>query len=337
MGFGDDLLFFHVASTGAILVALAFGLDLMLGDPRPLPHPVVLMGRLINVLEQALRRVARGAAGELAAGALLALILVFFVYMLAIQVVLFFYGLNIYAGHLVTIVLLYTSFSLKSLQEHILAVEEPLLQGDLPAARSALSYLVGRDTAELGVAEISRGALESLSENSSDGVIAPLFYAFLGGAPLALAYKAISTMDSMLGYRNASYLYFGRVAAKLDDLANYIPARLTALLLLAAALFSGRLAPGRFRECLQTTWKESKNHPSPNSGYPEGAAAVLLGVWLGGTSTYQGVVSEKPLINAGGGEATPQHLKELRSLVQQASLLALLLGVLISVAVSWLV
>ena len=321
---------------GIILVVLAFTLDLLLGDPRFLPHPVVILGRLITVLEQALRRVARGACLEMTAGGVLALFLVTLVYLLTREVLSFFYGHSLYLGHVIALYLLYTAFSLKSLQEHILAVEQPLLHGDLKTARSALSYLVGRDTAELSAAEISRGALESLSENSSDGVIAPLFYAFIGGVPLALAYKAISTMDSMLGYRNARYLYFGRVAAKLDDGANYIPARLTALLLLIASMLAGKLPFRQAWDRWLVIWREAKNHDSPNSGYPEAAAAVLLGVRLGGTSTYQGIVQANPVINREGRDTSTADLAQLRALVHQASLLALLLGVILSLAVYFL-
>lgn len=322
--------------SGVILVVLAFTLDMLLGDPRSLPHPVVIMGRLISFLEQALRQIARGARLELIAGGVLAIFLVTFVYLFSRQILSFFHEQNFLLGHAVSLYLLYTTFSLKSLQDHIRAVEQPLLQGNLEGARKALSYLVGRDTEGLLAPEISRGALESFSENSSDGVIAPLFYAFIGGAPLALAYKGISTMDSMLGYRNARYLYFGRVAAKLDDLANYIPARLTALLLLAAALFVGKIPFRLVRKCLILIWREGKNHASPNSGYPEAAAAILLGIRLGGSSTYHGILSQNPVINSEGVVPSISDLAKLRSLVQHASLLALLLGVVLSLAVHFL-
>lgn len=337
MGF-ETLLFYIMGNyAGVMLVVFAFIADLLLGDPRTLPHPVVLMGRLINLLERLLRPLTRGARLELAAGGLLAVLLLAFVYLLTRYVLVFIYGQHLYLGSIAALYLLYTSFSLKSLLEHIINVEQPLLQGKLESARAALSLLVGRDTDALPAAEISRGALESLAENSSDGVIGPLFYAFIGGAPLALAYKAVSTMDSMLGYRNERYLYFGRVAAKLDDLANYIPARLTAILLLFVSVLKGRVPRGRFVGHWQAIRREGKNHASPNSGYPEAAAAVLLDVRLGGTSSYKGVPSEKPLINAAGGEATPQHLKELRSLVYQASLLALFTGVVLFIVTTLLV
>ena len=334
MEFNEIFIFIIGNHALPVLIALAFTLDLLLGDPRFLPHPVVFMGRLITMLERALRPLARGVHLELAAGGVLAFFLVALVYLLSREVLSFFYGHGLYLGHVVAIYLLYTAFSLKSLQDHILAVEQPLLQGDLPAARTALSFLVGRDTAELSPTEISRGALESLSENSSDGVIGPLFYAFIGGAPLALAYKAVSTMDSMLGYRNPRYLYFGRVAAKLDDVANYIPSRLTALLLLVVALLTGKLF---FRQAWQywvRIWHEGKNHDSPNSGYPEAAAAVLLGVRLGGTSTYEGIASANPLINSEGKEPALENLVQLRSLVQHAAILFLLLAVILFLAVS---
>jgi len=327
--FQESMPFPAAQYTAVSLVVLAFALDALLGDPRFIPHPVVLMGRLINMLERALRAVARGAGQELLAGGVLALILLAIVYLSARLLLFFAYYQTVLLGHAVALYLLYTTFSLRSLQQHILAVEQPLLRGDLTAARRALSLLVGRDTEGLSAPEISRGALESLSENSGDGVIAPLFYAFIGGAPLVLAYKAVSTMDSMLGYRNQSYLYFGRVAARLDDVANYLPSRLAALFLMAAALPAGMLPLSRLRACRQIIWREGKNHPSPNSGYPEAAAAVLLGVRLGGSSTYGGIPSPKPLINEKGKEPAPRHLRELRRLVRLAALLALLAGVLL--------
>ncbi|HAP32814.1 MAG TPA: cobalamin biosynthesis protein CobD [Firmicutes bacterium] len=327
--FPECMPFPALQSAGVMLIVLAFALDALLGDPRFLPHPVVLMGRIINMLERALRGIARGAGQELLAGAILVLIIVAIVYLSARLLLFFVYNQAVLPGHAVALYLLYTTFSLRSLQQHVLDVEQPLLRGDLAAARRALSLLVGRDTEGLSAPEISRGALESLSENSGDGVVAPLFYAFIGGAPLALAYKAVSTMDSMLGYRNQSYLYFGRVAARLDDVANYLPSRLAALFLMAAALLAGKLPLSRLRQCGQMIWREAKNHPSPNSGYPEAAAAVLLGVRLGGGSAYGGILSPKPLINEKGKDPAPVHLRELRRLVRLAALLALLAGVLL--------
>ena len=227
--------------------------------------------------------------------------------------------------------LLYTTFSLRSLEEHILAIELPLKKGDLPRARRALSLIVGRDTEHLTEAEISRAALESLAENAGDGVIAPLFYAFLGGPPLAMAYKAINTLDSMLGYRNERYFYFGWAAAKLDDLANLIPARLTAIFFLAAALAGGKLSPLQIREYCTTLLREGKKHLSPNSGYPEAAAALLLDVQLGGRSVYSGVPSDRPVINALGRRPSHGDLEPLRALVKGAALLALMTGVVLYV------
>ncbi|MGI6308063.1 MAG: adenosylcobinamide-phosphate synthase CbiB [Dethiobacteria bacterium] len=312
--------------TNAVLILLAYCLDLALGDPRRLPHPVVLMGRFISFLERRLRVWCKGAFLERTAGIFLVSVVVGAVFFLSREIISRLGAWNAYWGYLVAVYLFYTTFSLRSLEEHILAVELPLKKGDLPKARRALAMIVGRDTEHLTESEISRAALESLAENTSDGVIAPLFFAFIGGAPLAMAYKAVNTLDSMLGYRNDRYFYFGWAAARLDDLVNLVPARLTSLFILAAALIGGKLSPLRVREYCGTLLREGKKHLSPNSGYPEAAAALLLHVRLGGKSFYQGVSSDRPVINAPGRRSSGGDLETLRILVKGAAVLALITG-----------
>lgn len=314
----------------AILILLSYLLDLLLGDPRWLPHPVVLIGKIISILEKILRKFFDGARGERWAGILLTGVVVGVVFYFSREIIFWFYAWQYYWGCLVSVYLLYAAFSLRSLEEHILAIEFPLKKGDLPGARRALSLIVGRDTEHLTKEEISRAALESLAENTGDGVIAPLFYAFLGGAPLAMAYKAINTLDSMLGYRNERYFYFGWAAAKLDDLVNLIPARLTALFFLIAALIGGEVSSLQAGKLCANILREGKKHLSPNSGYPEAAAAILLGVQLGGKSFYGGIPSERPLINARGRSPSGGDLKRLRVLVKRTAFLALMAGLVIS-------
>lgn len=187
--------------------------------------------------------------------------------------------------------LLATTLAIKGLRDAALAVALPLARGDLTEARRALGQVVGRDTEALEEAEITRGAVETVAENSVDGITAPLFFALLGGVPLALAYKAVNTLDSMVGYRSARYADFGYASARLDDLANWLPARLTAL-----AMCLGGLAVGgaRRRGAMAAVVREAPRHPSPNSGWPEAMMARLLGVQLGGTNRYAGVASTVP-------------------------------------------
>lgn len=327
----DGLAYFGVFSCGwAAFILSAYCLDLVLGDPRRLPHPIVFIGKAISFLERALRRGFKSAGGERLAGALLTGIIVGTVYLLSRGIIILLSAWHSYWGYLASIYLLYTAFSLRSLEEHILAIELPLKKGDLPGARRALSLIVGRDTEHLTETEISRAALESLAESTGDGVVAPLFYAFLGGPPLAMAYKAINTLDSMLGYRNARYFYFGWAAARLDDLANLVPARLTALFFLIAAWVGGMFPSLQVGKLCANILREGREHLSPNSGYPEATAALLLGVQLGGRSVYGGVPSDRPLINARGRSPSRNDLEPLRVLVKKTAFLAVAVGVILS-------
>jgi adenosylcobinamide-phosphate synthase len=196
------------------------------------------------------------------------------------------------AGDIVAILLLYTCLATRSLHDHALAVYRPLTAGDLVEARQRVSWLVGRDTAELDEGEVTRAAVESVAENTVDGCTAPLLFACLAGPLGALAYKAISTLDSTFGYKNERYLQFGWASARLDDLANLLPARLTALLVAPAALLL-RLNPGN---AWRIFWRDRHNHPSPNGGQIEAAVAGALGVRLGGVNSYFGQPSTRPFM-----------------------------------------
>ena len=197
-----------------------------------------------------------------------------------------------------------------------------LLKNDLPAARKAVSRIVGRDTQNLTAEGVTKAAVETVAENASDGVIAPLLYMLIGGAPLALTYKAINTMDSMLGYKNEKYLYFGRAAAKLDDVANYIPSRLAALLWVAAAAFTGNDAKGAWR-----IWRrDRRNHASPNSAQTESACAGALGVQLAGPAYYFGEYYPKPTIGDALRPIEPQDILRANRMMYVASGFALAWG-----------
>ena len=273
----------------ALILPAAVLLDLILGDPRWLPHPVVFIGRLIAALEKMLRRLI---ANERLAGMILLLTVVGVVASLAWGIVRGAYGLHAYLGDAVSVILSWTCLAAGSLHRESALVAEALLRGDLAEARRFLSYIVGRDTASLDEGELWRGTVETVAENTSDGVIAPLFCLMLGGPVLGLAYKAVNTLDSMVGYRNEKYLHFGWASARFDDLANLLPARLTGLLMALVAPLVGLSG----RNAWRMMGRDGQNHSSPNSGIPEAAAAGALGVRLGGANYYFGRLVEKPTI-----------------------------------------
>lgn len=300
-------------------IALAMLLDVALGDPAALPHPVRLIGWAVAFGERHLRRAQP--ASDLRRGALLVAIIL----LLAGAAV----WLLIWAaaqatpalGAAVALILAWTTLALRELDQAAARVEQALGWGDLAAARRRLPALVGRDPEPLDEAGIARAAIESVAENSSDGVIAPLFYLFVGGPLAAIVYKAINTMDSMIGYTDSRYLYFGRAAARLDDWANYLPARLSALCLVVAAQFINR----RGRMAWETMAADARRHRSPNAGLLEAAMAGALGIQLGGAARYDGELEARPLM---GREERPlriAHIRQARTMMWTQTLLAFLL------------
>lgn len=274
------------------IIFFAFLLDLVLGDPRRFPHPVIFIGRLISFLENLFRKLVKGNAAELAAGVGMAVIVPTVAFFVVYRLIQFANGLNARLGWFLAVFLGYTTIAVRSLYTESQEVAKCLSAGDIQGARKGLSYLVGRDTRDLDDKGIIRALVETVAENASDGVITPLFYLAVGGPPLAMAYKAVNTLDSMVGYKNERYLYFGRASARLDDIVNYLPARLTALLMVSAAFVMGR----DWKSAWRIIVRDGGNHPSPNSGFPEAAVAGALGVRLGGLSYYGGVPSNKPSI-----------------------------------------
>jgi adenosylcobinamide-phosphate synthase len=270
-------------------ILLAILLDLLVGDPRWLPHPVQGIGWLAQRSEVPLRRLV---TNQKLAGIIAVLLVVGCTVMVGFGLLKGTALLHPLAGDIVAILLLYTCLATRSLHDHALAVHRPLQAGDLVAARQRVSWLVGRDTAELDEGEVTRAAVESVAENTVDGCTAPLLFACLAGPLGALAYKAISTLDSTFGYKNERYLQFGWASARLDDLANLLPARLTALLVAPAALLL-RLNPGN---AWRIFWRDRHNHPSPNGGQIEAAVAGALGVRLGGVNSYFGQPSTRPFM-----------------------------------------
>lgn len=312
-----------------ISLVLAFFLDLGLGDPRNFPHPVVGMGKAALFLEKPLRAFARrfpGKKGELVAGAFLVLAVVGGSLAGTKILVFLSFRLNRWVGIGVSALLIYVCIAVRSLNAHGEAVARPLAAGYLQAAREAVSLIVGRDTTTLSEREVARAAIESIAENTSDGVVAPLFYAALGGAPLAFAYRAVNTLDAMYGYREAPNLYFGRAAARSDDFLGFLPARLSALLLILAGFFMGKNA----RVAWQVFRADRKKHLSPNSGHPEAALAGLLGVRLGGPTAYRGVVSLHPYLHAQAPPPAPEDIFAALSIMKVAAVFALIFSMALS-------
>lgn len=268
-------------------ILAAAALDMLIGDPRWLPHPVRLIGRFAKALESPLRDFLRS---EYLAGAVTALIIIsvagFITYLLVCGAKF----LHLAAVDIVSILLLYTTFAARDLVKHSGDVYRALRVEKLDDARKRVAMIVGRDTEKMNEQEIARATVESIAENTVDGVTAPLFYAAVGGPVGAMVYKAINTLDSTFGYKNERYRAFGWASARLDDLANYIPARLTALLVPAAAALLRYRPVGS----LKTLLRDGRKHPSPNAGLCEAAMAGALGIQLGGLSYYSGQPSMKP-------------------------------------------
>ncbi len=283
----------------------AVAIDLVVGDPKSLPHPVRAIGWLVQKTERLLRRVMKGAVRELLAGVVLVVWVCFVVLASAVAIEWALKGLG--RGTVASIIaealflwLLATTLAIKGLLRAARAVIEATKEEQIETARRRLSMIVGRDTESLNKEGILKATIETVSENLSDGIVAPMFYLVIGGFPLAMLYKAVNTMDSMVGYRNERYLYFGWAAARTDDILNYIPARLTgAMIVLAVGIIRVVIRGGRLLSpayALMVMFRDGRKHPSPNSGVPEAAMAGALGVELGGPSLYNGMLVEKPSI-----------------------------------------
>jgi len=278
-------------------VLLAFILDFFLGDPQGLPHPIRWMGRAIERAEPVFRSCFQDPRR---AGLLFAAVLVSVTWGVAFLLVRAAHGISPGLGGLVEILMIYYALAARSLMDAAQSVACALEAGDLAAARRRVAMIVGRETDQLDREGVSRAAVETVAENLVDGIVAPLLYAVLGGGPLAMAYKMVNTLDSMVGYKNDRYRDFGRAAARLDDAANWLPARLT----VPCAALAAALLNGRWRTVLATVRRDGRKHTSPNAGLPEAAFAGALAVRLGGPNRYHGVMVAKPWIGADFGPAS---------------------------------
>lgn len=316
--------------TGSELV-LAAGLDLIMGDPRRLPHPVRAMGQVIAWCDDHVREICRSPLSLRVAGFGLAVALPLSVYAIGRWMILEAGAMAGWFGMVVTIGLASSTLAGRDLWDHVRAVKKPLQRGDIVGARQAVAMIVGRDTQELSESEVVRATVETVAESTADGVIAPLFYLMLGGPPLALAYKAVNTLDSMVGHRDERHIDFGWASARLDDVANWIPARLAAVLLLLATGLA-MLKLNRMIRGWHVLRRDGGNHPSPNSGRPEAAMAGALGVQLGGTNYYNGIANERPTLGDGRRALVVGDIMLAAQLMGVASLL----GVMIGAGVLWL-
>lgn len=273
-----------------------FLLDLLLGDPYCFPHPIRLIGKLISKAEKTLlgERVNRDSNTELKKGIALVGIVLATTVITAALILGGAYQVHPYLGVAVESVMTYQILATKCLKVESMKVYRSLKQEGLEAARKAVSMIVGRDTAALDEAGVAKAAIETVAENTSDGVIAPMLYTAFGGPVLGFFYKAVNTMDSMVGYKNDKYLYFGRAAAKLDDFVNYIPARISAYMMIFAAFVGGRCFDGKSAFAIHK--RDCRKHASPNSAQTESVCAGALGIQLAGDAVYFGKVVRKPYI-----------------------------------------
>jgi len=309
------------------LLPAAYLLDQIVGDPEWFPHPVRIVGCAISRGEATLRRPNQTSTVELISGAALTAAVVGSSYCITAAIIRFGYRRSRVWGSAAELLLAWTCVAARNLEQEATAVTSALQMGHLPLARARLARIVGRDTESLGSQTASRAVIETVAESASDGVVAPLFYMALGGVPLAMAYKAVNTLDSMIGHADSKYLYFGKAAARLDDAANFLPSRLAALAVVVAAKLSTEADP---RAAWRTWQRDGSKHKSPNAGQPESAMAGALHVVLGGDNTYSGELIRAPRIGAEFSPPTPKEATQAIRLVSVASLISLGLGVLLT-------
>ena len=309
------MIYFHI-SVNILCVFLAVILDFILGDPNWLPHPIIYIGKLIGFLEKWLRdKLPNNKKLKWAS-----LIMVFIVCITTYTIPYLLLRLTVINTTIFVIVntlIIWTTLAAKSLHLAGIEVYNALAKDDIEDGRIKLSYIVGRDTTALSREEIIRGDVETIAENTSDGIIAPIIYAIIGGAPLAMMYKGINTMDSMVGYLNEKYKNIGFFPANIDDIFNFIPARLTGILMCLTAW----IVNGNIIKALKIMIRDRKNHKSPNCAYPEGATAGALNIQLGGTNTYFGEVIEKPTIGDAIEPLNYNHIKESIVLMYSSEIL----------------
>lgn len=309
-----------------------FVLDLLIGDPHFIPHPVRLIGSLISFCDKRLNCDAGYNISEkklnlikYKRGMLLAFTVIFATFAMSVIIIVAAYSINLYAGVIVEAVMTWQILATKCLSVESMRVYDALRTDGVDAGRRAVSMIVGRDTSVLDAAGVTRAAVETIAENTSDGVIAPMLYTAIGGPVLGFVYKAVNTMDSMLGYKNDKYMYFGRFAARLDDVVNFIPARISAYLMIAAAFIGGRQFDGK--NAYRIFKRDRFNHASPNSAQTESVCAGALRVQLAGDAVYFGKLVKKKYIGDGLREIEYEDIKRANRLMYITAFLCELLSV----------
>ena len=309
-----------------------FVLDLLIGDPHFIPHPVRLIGSLISFLDKRLNCDVGYNSSEkklnlikYKRGMLLAFTVIFATFAISVIIIVAAYSINLYAGVIAEAVMTWQILATKCLRVESMRVYDALRTDGVDAGRRAVSMIVGRDTSVLDAAGVTRAAVETIAENTSDGVIAPMLYTAIGGPVLGFVYKAVNTMDSMLGYKNDKYMYFGRFAARLDDVVNFIPARISAYLMIAAAFIGGRQFDGK--NAYHIFKRDRFNHASPNSAQTESVCAGALRVQLAGDAVYFGKLVKKKYIGDGLREIEYEDIKRANRLMYITAFLCELLSV----------
>lgn len=309
-----------------------FVLDLLIGDPHFIPHPVRLIGSLISFCDKRLNCDAGYNISEkklnlikYKRGMLLAFTVIFATFAISVIIIVAAYSINLYAGVIAEAVMTWQILATKCLRVESMRVYDALKTDGVDAGRRAVSMIVGRDTSVLDAAGVTRAAVETIAENTSDGVIAPMLYTAIGGPVLGFVYKAVNTMDSMLGYKNDKYMYFGRFAAKFDDVVNFIPARISAYLMIAAAFIGGRQFDGK--NAYRIFKRDRFNHASPNSAQTESVCAGALRVQLAGDAVYFGKLVKKKYIGDGLREIEYEDIKRANRLMYITAFLCELLSV----------
>ena len=313
-----------------IIVTLGYLWDLIFSEPKRIIHPVVLIGNLISLIEKLLYKEESSNKAKFIKGIvlnILVLYIVFFAVFIIVKVALY---INFYFYILISGILVSFTISTESLKKVAMEIHNLLKDGNIIEAREKVGMIVGRDTENLDEKEISRAVIETVAENIVDGITSPLFYGMIGGAPLAFLYRAVNTLDSMVGYKNNRYLFFGRFSAKIDDVFNYIPARITSLLIILVSYIYPSL---NGKNAFRTVINDAKKHPSPNGGYTEGAAAGALEIRLGGENYYYGEKSTREFMGENIQEINKDKITQVVNIMYMTTFtwvtLTLLIGLLI--------
>ncbi|MDD2494742.1 MAG: adenosylcobinamide-phosphate synthase CbiB [Tissierellia bacterium] len=304
---------------------IGYLLDLIIGDPQGFPHPIRLIGNIITKLENILRINLNNEEDERKSGIILWFIVVGFSFIVPFMILYFIYEINEYLGITLESIMCYYILATRSLKDESMKVYTSLKNNNLTEARKFLSYIVGRDTENLDEISIAKATVETVAENASDGVIAPLIFIIIGGAPLGFMYKAINTLDSMVGYKNERYINFGRFSAMADDVANFIPSRISAYLMIAASFIIGF----DYKSAYRIFKRDRFNHKSPNSAQTESVCAGALNIMLGGSNYYKGILVQKPTIGDNMREIEIQDIKKANKLMYATSIICLIIGVVI--------